>query len=1049
MLLLPRYLLPVSSFLVLSYLWTQTFAASRLPQDEVDVLNQIAKTMGATNWTFGSDACEDYVDIKQVVLTDPLRNITCDCQIDNNTCHVTTIKFMRFSLPGTLPPQLVRLRYISDIDFAYNYLNGSIPLEWASMQLKFISVFANRLSGNIPSHLGNITSLTYLDLEANQFSGMIPPELGKLINLETLRLSSNRLSGNFPLELAELKNLTDFRINDNNFNGNIPEFISSWKGLSRLEIQGSGLKGSIPTSLSVLEKLTQMRISDIHGTNQSFPVLTNMTGLTRIVFRNCGISGGIPEYIWGMTNMRYLDLSFNELTGELTNVQLSASLKFIFLTGNSLSGNIPQSILKKGLNVDLSYNNFTLQSIEQSACSEKPNLNLNLFRSSSVEKNLSGILPCTNKFRCQRYWHSFYINCGGDTVKVNGITFEGDAGVGGGAATYHLFDGTNWGFSSTGDFMDDDDEQNTHYIATSKSSNILQLYTNARIVPTSLTYVGYCLENGNYSVNLHFAEIQFTIDNTYSSIGRRIFDIYVQDKLVEKDFDIEAKAPGVLNPLTVPYNAKVTNNILEIRFYWAGKGTTAIPVGGVYGPLISAISVEPQFKPRNGEGKKKAVTTGVAIAVVGLCLIILMLGILYRRHYFRTKRAREKGTVRGREEGLDHQTSSFTLKQLKAATNNFDPVNKIGEGGFGPVYKGLLSDGTIIAVKQLSSKSRQGNREFLNEIGMIQCLQHPNLVNLYGCCIEKDQLLLVYEYMENNSLARALFGREQSQLKLDWPTRYRICLGIAKGLAYLHEESRFKIVHRDIKPTNVLLDRDLNPKISDFGLAKLDEEEKTHISTRIAGTVGYMAPEYALWGYLTYKADVYSFGIVALEIVSGKNNMSYVPAENCYCVLDWAFHLHQNEKLMELVDQNLGFEFDKVEAERMIKVALLCANASPSLRPTTSEVVNMLEGTTPLPDTIPEAGNYSEDMKFKALRDKRNMMRNQAHYSASTSSSSGPSSTHDVPEVNAEKYLKFKAMRDSRLQLERQNSLDQISTSETPALTGSSSEPAHDLHYTI
>ncbi|KAK0579312.1 hypothetical protein LWI29_024431 [Acer saccharum] len=542
---------------------------------------------------------------------------------------------------------------------------------------------------------------------------------------------------------------------------------------------------------------------------------------------------------------------------------------------------------------------------------------------------------------------------------ISEITFEGDAGVGGGAATYHLFDCTNWGFSSTGDFADDDDEQNTHYIATSNSSNIPELYTNARIVPTSLTYVGYCLENGNYTVNLHFAEIQFTNDKTYRSIGRRIFDIYVQDKLVEKDFDIEAKAPGVLNPLIVPYNANVTNNILEIRLYWAGQGTTAIPVGGVYGPLISAISVEPNFKPLYREGKKKTMSIGVAVAVavVGLCLIILMLGILYRRRYLRTKRWREK---------------------------------------------------------------------------------------------EKDQLLLIYEYMENNSLARALFGHEQSQLKLDWPTRHRICLGVAKGLAFLHEESRFKIVHRDIKPTNVLLDRDLSPKISDFGLAKLDEEEKTHISTRIAGTIGYMAPEYAMWGYLTYKADVYSFGIVSLEIVSGKNNMSYVPAENCYYVLDWAFHLYQNGKLMDLVDQNLGFEFDKVEAERMMKVALLCANASPSLRPTMSEVVNMLEGTTPLPDVIPEAGSYTEDMKFKALRDKRLMMRNHIYHSASTSSSSGPSSTHDdVCEVNAEKYMKFKAMRDSRLQLERQNSLAQISTSDSPPLTGSSSEPAQDVHYTI
>ncbi|KAJ4981142.1 hypothetical protein NE237_031979 [Protea cynaroides] len=220
---------------------------------------------------------------------------------------------------------------------------------------------------------------------------------------------------------------------------------------------------------------------------------------------------------------------------------------------------------------------------------------------------------------------------------------------------------------------------------------------------------------------------------------------------------------------------------------------------------------------------------------------------------------------------LDLQIGSLTLRQIKAVTNNFDPANKIGEGGFGPVYKGLLKDGTIIAVKQLSSKSKHGNREFVNGIGMISSLRHPHLVKLYGCCIEGNQLLLVYEYMENNCLARALFGEgpEKCQLKLDWLTRRKIRIGIARGLAYLHEESRLKIVHRDIKATNVLLDKNLNPKISDFGLAKLDEEENSHISTRIAGTIGYMALEYAMRGYLTDKADIYSFGIVALEIVSG------------------------------------------------------------------------------------------------------------------------------------------------------------------------------------
>lgn len=262
---------------------------------------------------------------------------------------------------------------------------------------------------------------------------------------------------------------------------------------------------------------------------------------------------------------------------------------------------------------------------------------------------------------------------------------------------------------------------------------------------------------------------------------------------------------------------------------------------------------------------------------------------------------------------------------------------------------------------------------------MISCLQHPNLVKIHGCCVEGDQLLLVYEYMENNSLARALFGRENCELELDWPTRQKICLGIARGLAFLHEESRFKIVHRDIKATNVLLDRDLNPKISDFGLAKLDEEDKTHISTRIAGTIGYMAPEYALWGYLTYKADVYSFGIVALEIVSGKNNMSYASALefDCTCLLDWACHLQQDGKLVELVDERLGSKYNKEEAERMIKVSLLCTNASPSLRPTMSEVANMLEGKTAIPDMVPEAGSYSQDLRFKALRDQKGLRRSQ------------------------------------------------------------------------
>ncbi|KAL1165698.1 hypothetical protein V6Z11_A06G146200 [Gossypium hirsutum] len=910
-----KTLILLSYLLALSWIGTHKVEAATLPEDEVTVLNQIARTMGAINWNFDGNVCQENdtatVDIGFV----PERNVTCHCE--NDTCHVTHLIFKRQNLPGELPSELVNLPNLKEIDFAYNYLNGSIPTEWGSMQLEKISVFGNRLFGSIPSSLGNISTLKYLDLEVNNISGQVPPELRQLVNLETLRLSSNRLSGNLPSELADLRNLRDFRINDNNFNGSIPDFFQNWNNLTRLEIQGSGLEGPIPSSISALENLTIL------------------------ILKKCSISGEIPEYVWKMTALRVL-----------------------FLTGNNLTGNIPQSILKTGTTVDLSYNSFAWQSPQQPAC--QPLSNVNLFHSSS-----SKVFQCENDFKCEEYSHSLYVNCGGDDV--------GDRTFGSGGAATLYRNGDNWGFSNTGDFRDDDDEVNSQLRFTKavQSTNLSELYTTARLSPLSLTYYHYCLENGNYNVTLHFAEIQFSNNETYASLGRRLFDIYIQDEVKEQDFDIEAEAKAALVPFAKSYNVSVTNGRLEIRFYWAGKGTQAIPDRGTHGPLISAISLE---NPAFDQSKKKNNVVPIVVGIVGAFLVVFASGILLWRYHFKAKNQREKDP-----EGLDVQVISFTLKQIKVATNNFDSANKIGEGGFGPVYKGQLADGTVIAVKQLSSKSTQVNREFMNEIGMVSCSQHPNLVKLYGCCIEGNQLLLVYEYLENNCLSRALFGPENSKINLEWPTRHKICTGIAKGLAFLHEESRLKIVHRDIKGTNVLLDRDLNPKISDFGLAKLHEEEKTHISTRVAGTIGYIAPEYALWGYLTYKADVYSFGILALEIASGKHNMSYGPENKYTCLLDWASNLQQNGKLLELVDEELGGEYNK--SEWMIKIGLQCTNGSPSLRPTMLEVVSMLEGRSGIPEMVPDPGSYNQDLRFKAIRDHhKSMNNNNSKWSSSSAS---------------------------------------------------------------
>ncbi|KAK9056899.1 hypothetical protein SSX86_024263 [Deinandra increscens subsp. villosa] len=461
-----------------------------------------------------------------------------------------------------------------------------------------------------------------------------------------------------------------------------------------------------------------------------------------------------------------------------------------------------------------------------------------------------------------------------------------------------------------------------------------------------MTYYAFCMHTGSYNVSLHFAEIVFTDDRMFSSLGRRVFDIYIQGMLVEKDFDISHKAGGPMKPNVTTYTVDVTSSSLEIRLYWAGKGTTDIPYQGNYGPLISAISVDPNFQVPVQENKNNVLSMGIVAAIVvgAVSSVILILGVLWWFCCLRHKDTIEL-ELHGLElHGLELNTGSFTLSQIKIATNNFDVANKIGEGGFGSVYKGVLPNGTLIAVKQLSSKSKQGNREFLNELGMISALQHPHLVKLYGCCIEGNQLLLAYEYLENNSLARALFGSEEWQLELDWPTRYSICIGIARGLAFLHEESRLKIVHRDIKATNVLLDKNLNAKISDFGLAKLDEEDDTHISTRIAGTYGYMAPEYALRGYLTDKADVYSYGIVLLEIVSGTANIVDRANEYKLVLLDRALELKATGNMMDLVDPRLGSQYDIMEMMVVINLALMCTTITPSDRPPMSLVVSMLEG---------------------------------------------------------------------------------------------------------
>ncbi|GKV30851.1 hypothetical protein SLEP1_g39622 [Rubroshorea leprosula] len=288
----------------------------------------------------------------------------------------------------------------------------------------------------------------------------------------------------------------------------------------------------------------------------------------------------------------------------------------------------------------------------------------------------------------------------------------------------------------------------------------------------------------------------------------------------------------------------------------------------------------------------------------------------------------------------------FSFEMIVAATDDFSVSNKLGQGGFGPVYKGKFPGGKEIAVKRLSRSSGQGLEEFKNEVVLIAKLQHRNLVRLLGYCMKGDEKMLIYEYMPNKSLDAIVFDPEKCQL-LNWEMRHNIILGVARGLLYLHQDSRLRIIHRDLKTSNILLDEEMNPKISDFGMARIFGGKQVEANTtRVVGTYGYMSPEYAIHGLFSIRSDVFSFGVVVLEIISGKRNALFYHNEQAVTLLGYAWKLWYEDTGLDLMDPSLREDYNEGQALKCIQIALLCVQDDAADRPTMTEVVSMLSSET-------------------------------------------------------------------------------------------------------
>ncbi|CAM6012779.1 unnamed protein product [Sphagnum balticum] len=407
-----------------------------------------------------------------------------------------------------------------------------------------------------------------------------------------------------------------------------------------------------------------------------------------------------------------------------------------------------------------------------------------------------------------------------------------------------------------------------------------------------------------------------------------------------------------------------TGIALENHFIYSWRFLTSglpNPISPSVSPSGSPNQTSPSVSPSGLPNQKKK---SPLIAIVLTCGIIFMGGVILGAFFFFKRKSRtglhvlELGS-HGNQDNYDLHLEEFvggprrfSYKELSTATKSFSPNEMLGRGGFGCVYKGVLRDtGAFVAVKKIAEDSQQGGREFFAEVSIISRVRHRNLVQLQGWCCERSHLMLVYDYMPNKSLDKILYHVPETSdtIELTWDLRYNILIGVSSALTYLHEEWEQCVVHRDVKASNVMLDEELNPRLGDFGLARLIARTKNAQTTIVAGTLGYMAPELSTTGKATTKTDVFSYGALALEVACGRRPVDFSVSDAETSLLDWVWMCYENGELFKVVDVTLGTKFNEEQMNTVLLLGLLCSHPDPNARPTMGYVRQVLTGNIILP----------------------------------------------------------------------------------------------------
>ncbi|KAJ0728227.1 putative transferase, protein kinase RLK-Pelle-LRR-IX family [Helianthus annuus] len=796
--------------------------------------------------------------------------------------RVTRIQIGHQNLQGTLPPTLSNLTQLERLELQWNNISGPLPglNGLASLQVLMIS---NNMFTSIPNDFfTGMSSLQSLELDNNPFAKWVIPE-----------------------SLKDASTLQNFSAVNANIMGTIPEFFGSdsFPGLVNLHLAINGLEGKLPMSLSG----SQLESLWVNGNKLSgkIDVIQNMTFLKEVWLHSNSFSGPLPDFS-GLKGLEVFSVRDNSLTGPVPESLTSLeSLKSVNLTNNMLQGPMPK--FRDSVSVDMvkGSNDFCLPEVGD--CDPRVVTLLLIAKSmdypAKFASNWKGNDPCAD-------WIGITCNNGNVTI----INFQ-KMGLSGRISP---------AFSEL------------------KSLQRIVLANNnlTGTIPESLATLPALSEldlenNGLYGKVPVFKSNLKVNTSGNPDIGK--------DRSSSSD-------PNSQNPSGSPNADGVSLHPKKSSKSWIGVVLFSI-LGGVLvmffiGGLAFCLYKKKQQKSSRGQSPHAIVihpcnsgsdNESVKITVAGSSVSV---GGLTETH---TVPANDGSDIQMVEAG----NMVISIQVLKTVTNNFAEENILGQGGFGTVYKGELHDGTKIAVKRMECGviTGKGLAEFQSEIAVLTKVRHRNLVALLGYCLDGNEKLLVYEYMPQGTLSRHLFNWPEEGLNpLEWTRRLAIALDVARGVEYLHGLAQQSFIHRDLKPSNILLGDDMRAKVGDFGLVRLAPEGKGSVETRIAGTFGYLAPEYAITGRVTTKVDVFSFGVILMELITGRKALDESQPEESMHLVTWFRRIHLNkDTFRKSIDQTLDLtEENLASVSKAAELAGHCCAREPYQRPDMSHAVNVL-----------------------------------------------------------------------------------------------------------